>query len=444
MKNNFLLIVVSMIVASALIGCNSSPDKRYASVSGLSTAAPTAPILDITAVASAPAAPTTIKDLPERAEAAYITALSAKTKTAADLQAALAKNIVAPKTSLDNTVISRTLLITVSPSSFHLGDRLTYLYITVVPDNFVFTGVTATATTWGSQPIDTLDITNNVQFQPELDVTLAGAVKGTAKGPLTASHQTDVKANTVEPFEQPTANLRGDRLVLTQTGARGIDLYGTTLVKLNLSPKPDSQSNVESVFIASNLKLTDDTGAREPAKKASIDVVEAKGLKGVRYTATAYLSYGLRHVVDGYQTYREDDDTVQYMEGHTQVCVVLASPTDTNFAIWGIFVNKSDPLAIATDEGPRQLSFTSADDAQRFATWLSNGPEAKIGGRTLGTLKAGDIDAGLQPMKADQTYTVQPTSTSPSPEDFPNGSACKNVTNFPESGAALKAGLNTP
>lgn len=436
MATPLYLLSLTVLCTALLTGCTSSPDKRFANASGLSVTDPTPPMLDVTAVPSDPASATSVKDLPERAAAAYITALSAKSKTAAELQAALAKEISKPKTSIDNTVLARTLIITVSPSAFHLADRLTYIHVTIKPDDFVFTGISATATTWGSQPIDTLDITNNVQFQPELDLTLAGTLKGTAKGPLTASHQTDVKANTVEPFQQPTANLRGDQLVLTQTGARGIDLYGTTVVKLKLAPKPTVagvEPTAESIFVASDLKLTDSHGNRLSAKEASINIVPAKGLVGEYYTATATLAYGIRHVLNGYQTYHEDDDDVQYIEQKINECIVLASPTDTNFSIWTVTDDQKGIVKIQTDEGRRELFFTSDDDAQQFATWLNGGPSPTIGARKLGLTESSNT-SDFRPLQSNQKFKSVSSSIA-SQWSPPADSACAHVkTPLPRGG----------
>ena len=87
-------ILGASIVTLALGGC-ATPDRRFASAVGYNDR-PTDTLTvraDLSASAAPAASKTKLKDLPERAAAAYIAALAAKTKTAAELQSALSKPI---------------------------------------------------------------------------------------------------------------------------------------------------------------------------------------------------------------------------------------------------------------------------------------------------------------------------------------------------------------
>jgi hypothetical protein len=424
-----------LTVAAALAGC-ATPDERFARQYGLSTDFPSDPELDVTAVANDTAAKVSIKDLPERAQAAYIAEMSKKTKTAAELQAALAKPLDAGAASIDRSVLARTILVTVSPTSYHPGDRLTHMTVSIVPDNFAFTGLSATATTWGSQPIDTVDVSNSLSFQPELDATLAGSAKGALKGALAASHQTDVKATIVEPFQQPTANIRDNALVFTQTGARGIDLYGTTLAKVSLAPLPGHNANAQNFLVVSALTLTGKDGLDLPAGKASVDIVGASGLKAVRYTATATLSYGIRHIVSGVRTNREDDDVVQFADGEVKVCVVLAPPGATNLGLWSIFADDGNVVTIRTDVGDRQILLTSPGDAERLVTWLAGASGSRIGSHRLGIQDRGNTDAAPRPITGRHSFTIRSVAAEGAEQDYAPGSACRGKRDFPQSGVA--------
>jgi len=375
------------VLAASLAGCG-TPDDRYKSENGLDFGTPPPLTLDISSQ-PAPAAPAAAISLPERAEAAYITALAAKIKDPAAFQAAVAKPLTTGGGGSSRTSLTRILLITVSQQGYYPADRLVFMRVRITPNptqHFAFAGLTAAATAWATQSIDSLDISNDVKFQPEFDATLGGSLVGSLKNPVSVDHSTDVKATTVEPYEKLTANIDSNgALVLTGTGARGIDLTGTSMVKLDLVPTPGYDPNVKKYIDADNYTVL--SGATWlPSSKAKITLSPLSALGPVAYTVDAHLDYVVRHVVNGQglKTYREDDDVVAYVPGHKDFLnIPLAQPTDTGLSTWVIIDERCDPLKIATPLGFRQPVFTSYDGAAQFAAWLNLTAPQSIGGWKL-------------------------------------------------------------
>ncbi len=373
-------------VLATLAGCG-TPDNRYKSEKGLDLGAPMPLTLDISSQ-PAPAPAASSVTLPERAEAAYITALAAKIKDPAAFQAAIAKPLGGGG-GASHTSLTRILLITVSQQGYYPADRLVFMRVTLTPDpasHFAFSGLTAAATNWATQTIDSLDVSNDLKFAPELDATLGGSLTGSLQAPLSIDHATDVKATNVEPYEKLSANIdsRG-ALVLTGTGARGVDLVGTSMVKLDLVPAPGYDPEIEKFIDADNYSVLSGATWLTPAK-AKITLNPLSALRPINYTVTATLDYVVRHVVNGQglKTYREDDDVVQYISGHNPPTEIsLATPLDTGLATWVIVDQNGDALKIATPLGRRQPIFTSYDGAAEFAAWLNAMSPPSIGGWKL-------------------------------------------------------------
>ncbi|GAB2900695.1 hypothetical protein GCM10027093_41690 [Paraburkholderia jirisanensis] len=408
---------IGLLAVAALTACANSPDRRYATQRGLSDDMPSINLdVSSTTAASDSAGSVAMKDLPERAEAAYIRALAAKTKSAAELHAELSKDVKPSGSSIDHTSLSRSLIFTLYPTSYHPADRVVFYTIKVIPDiGVTFSGITAASTTWGTQTIDTLDVSTTNQFQPELDLTLAGYVQGSAKGPVSSTHQTDVKSTNVEPFLAPTANLMNGNLSVVAVGARGISLYGTTVVKLKLSPSADNAGNLTQAFVVTTQKLTDVASGPLKPEAASLELGIASGLKGIRFGATTCLTYELRHVGGtGEQTYREDDDDATYVASRTIARHAwLTGVDESRIPIWRVFLDGERVLAVNTGQGMEQLGFQSVDDAEAFTIWLGSlkgKSVSAIGGRSVGAWRKDHTESDTDPLPvgSKRRYTVVP------------------------------------
>jgi len=417
------------IAALVTAGC-STPDGRFKSAVGFDKSTPLAVYPALSAVPGEATAKMTVKDLPERAGAAYITALAAKATSIEDFQAAVAKPVSASAPpSSDRTGVSRTLLLTVSPGPFapdeqrqHPGDRLTYIEMWVQPINFIFTGIPATATTWSSQPIDTTDVSTTTKVDPELDATLLADVKGALKSPFAFDRTKDVKGTNAEPYRPTTINLRGGDIVVEATGARDLDLEGTAIVKTTIAPlQPDDPNNLETVTVASGIDVGH-IGKWAKDADAKIVTTTVRQWKPVYLVAKLYLWYGVRHVTDGAGTYAENDDKVQYLDRKANVsCVAVLAPADTVSPTWSLVfptpLGQTSALVIGTDQGPRQLHFQSLDDAYLVKSWIEAGHLTTLGTRPIGyvddtaaakTLVAVPKGATLQPWSATDKVSRAP------------------------------------
>ena len=400
--------LVTVIVTSLAAASCATPAQRFSKAVGYATSGSLRAFASLDSSPGASAAPTMLKDLPERAAAAYITALAAKTKTVVELQVALGKPLGGGGAQGGDVArLSRSLLITVSsgcdrsvdadcpppqaPRQFP-GDRLTYIEVWVQPLNFAFSDIPATATTWASQTIDTRDVNNDLKVQPELDATLAGTVKGTFKSPVSYDHQVDVKATDTEPYRLPTINLRSGSIVLEATGSRSVDLVGSATIKANIVPPASTAydadpSALEDHDVASNLSFGS-PGDWLPEAKASISVTRIRSWRPTALIAKLFFWYGVRHIKSGVKTYPEDDDEVQYLDLESGPrCVVVATPYEIASPLWELLV-RGAPFGMKTDAGVRPVVFGSMDDAQIVAGWLASGDHARIGKRRIGGVGA--------------------------------------------------------
>ena len=148
---------------------------------------------------------------------------------------------------IDTTSLARTLVIAVSrndftTSTFNPADRLVRTRITIMPDpgsGFIFTNYTIAATAYTTTNIDNLSLTHSSTLSAELDPTLAGLIKGTGKFGATSANSATDTASISAQIENLTVWVddKSNSLIVYRQSERGLDLTGTTLIKLSLTAK---------------------------------------------------------------------------------------------------------------------------------------------------------------------------------------------------------------
>ena len=412
-----LLLAVALVAS----GCATNPTRRFAKATGYND---TAGFQAVASVSSSPASARpsmSLKDLPDQAAAAYITAIAAKTKTLAELQSALAKPIGGgSQVAGDETKLTRTLLVTVSvgctswseklcptgkrPPQF-IGDRLTYIELWIEPVNFTFSDIPAAATTWASQTIDTRDVSTDLKLQPELDLTLAGTAKGALKGPLSFDRQSDVKATDTDPYRLPTINLRSGSVVLEASGSRSVDLVGSAVINASVIPPATTDRTADPAVLSESEVVTDlsvgGPGAWLSEADARLAIHRVRTWKSTPLTAKLHFWYGVRHIKRGQATYPEDDDEVEFEDIQSpDQCVLIVPAYEVAPAFWSVSAAGAN-VGANTGGATRQVVFRSQDDAETFAGWLAAAPRRAVGGRHIGRLVASKGPAAGEARLAD-------------------------------------------
>lgn len=376
-------------------------DRRWISETGLDGRTPVA----VLAVDSRPALPPSslsLHDLPEQAAASYINALTKFTTNPAELAAALGKPVASGSAPTDLRSFSRVVNLNVSKRGYAPGDRIVQLRISILPENFAFTGWSAAETEYTVQDIDKITVTTAARGSAELKPTFSGKLVGT--GGLTSSLEqtTENSANIMRRVEQLTVSVEGGRLVIFRESERGFDLTGNTVIRLTLRPKVQTPIGTNLTEVAqttvTDLNIGNASAWKGPSH-STITLQTVRGLTPTNLTGVARIDYVIRHVLAGSDTYRESDDIVRFETSCLQQNVVLVSADESGLQSWGIQTG-TDRLAIQADEGVRDLVFQDRDVAARFAAWINHTRASSVGGRTLGILDRSKIAAGLQPLKS--------------------------------------------
>jgi len=328
-----------------------------------------------------------IKALPDRAGAAYIAALAAKEKTAADLRSDLAKPLTADDSSgtVDSTKVARVLMLGVERSVFRPGDRLLATTVTIRPVGGVrFTDYSLAATDRSAINIGAVTVTNtqsaNISVAPG---AAAAATEGLTAGLSASRSQTG--SRTITNNTELSVHVDPDRIDVYRTGAEGLDLTGNTLIKLALQ-LPDADARTYTV---GEPKLADDAGKPLDPAKVSIDTSQVEIAPARDIYVCATLSFEDRTIFKGRESYDEGRQEVALQSGSTPWAAYLVAPyQDLETPLWVI---KSGASTVHFDDhlSRSELTFDDPGVARVFMRWLGTTRRAKLAN---GDLSAGTTD----------------------------------------------------
>lgn len=246
-------------------------------------------------------------DLPERALASYISALSDK-RFSQDA-ASLKKNIASPITATDDqpslkdeTLISGTLAITVSKAGeFNPADRLESLEVKITPINAYIETWTAAQSVYSS--ITPGSITASVTRSGELDVAApasAGMPVGiTGKANISSTESQTLNVN--QRIEDIRPFVSDGSIRVVRQGGFGVDLTGNVLVVVALRVNPGSTA-FPILFTVSGGTSGSITLKEQPTRLP-------RGTGPIKADVT--LTYVLRHIVSGDERYEDARQKVQ-------------------------------------------------------------------------------------------------------------------------------------
>ncbi len=375
---------MAMAAAMLLAGCASGPTlDRWARAAGVPDYRP--PVLYVGS-APAPAAPSealTIKGLPDRLGAAYVTALAARERASKDLRAAMAAPLgdKAGSGGADTTTIPRVLLLSVQRAAYRPGDRFLATTISIRPAGFRFTDYALAATDRQTINIGTVAVTDqraaNISLAPG---PAAAAAEGLTAG-VTASRGETGTRNIVNATEL-SVHVSPDGIEAYRSGAEGQDLTGNTLIKLALRlPAKDT----EGYTVASPI-VTGDDGKPLPGVKASLNASRVALNPARDLYVCARLAYedrtivagGQRHYDEGRQTVALRSETLPW----TPFLIVPAEDIET--PLW-VIMGETSPVLVDNGLRVSKLAFGDYDQAQDFLGWLIRAKAAILADGALKT-----------------------------------------------------------
>ena len=251
MNSKFVLTIIGLVTVS-LFGCSTKTplDYRWAKIEPPSKEGQyVPPHLSVSSIPTDPASKVKPKDLSDRTGAAYFEQLGKLSTKAEDFIALADMSLGNSSENIDTTSFDRNLVISVSKSSFNPGDRLVFTKITIKPSEyFKFSNYTIASTAYSTVNIDNINNTKATSYSADFkpSISVAGSPAGVGDVNATVSNSTVDTAQISQQVEQLTAYIEDGNLIIYRESERGIDLTGTTLLKLTLKVKdPDKASNIQ-------------------------------------------------------------------------------------------------------------------------------------------------------------------------------------------------------
>jgi len=335
-------------------------------------------------------------DLTERAQAAYITALSEKSKTPDDLRKNFDSrigNAVEP-TVRSVTSFDGTLIITVSEvGPFNPADRLERTEVEIKLDQVRIRSWSAVQTAYSTVNAGTIQST--LQKGAELGVSAPSTlpVGVTAKGAILSSRSEQLMASLRIDDVTPMFDPVNGSIKIVRHGGFGLNLTGNTILHATFEPKPEYTAYPELFSVIT----TDENGWLLP-DKLKLNVQTTKLPRGIGdITGTVTLTYIIRHVLKGDKTYQEGDDIVKMITNkRVQERITLIPSEKIQHQTFGLKSNSGDfigqPLYIKRPQRIEDtpLCFDDYGSAQDFLDYLNR--PAAVAPQTVGTAKIGFVN----------------------------------------------------
>jgi len=359
--------------------------------------------------------------LPERALAEYIKVLGDPkvSPTPSDLRTNLAAELSAPSPgdpgAEDRTLFHRTLIVTVrKEGDFNPVDRLEATEIVLRPQAARFESWDSLATVYTTIDAGSVQLTQVRGATESLSVGSAAGAPVSATAGATGT-QTNTRAetfNAVNQVETVTASIEDGALRIHRQGGYGVDLTGNTVIKVDLA----YAANPSQTFRFKVASYVDKRGKALPPEKIKlISPLVAEVPPGRELCATATLSYTLRHVKSGDNTYEEGDDVVQEITRNVEAQRVILVPAREAsrwaFGLAATAGHENAPFLVVQRPERAQydeMYFDTYGEAVSFLGYLLKSPTSSaVGGAKLGFLDHSGEELRFIPLKRNELSSVQ-------------------------------------
>jgi hypothetical protein len=338
--------------------------------------------------------------LSDRGQAAYVTALAARYKSASEFHEAVFKpNGDGPAPSAFSTIDreKRLLILTLTrPTTFAPGDRVMRAVVRVQPVNFTFGGYTVAQTDRQTVDITTLTRTSSTTGTLSVSAPSNAPVGGSAS--LEGKREIGTTTKLSEAPEKFTVDMVPSCMRVVQEGAHSVDITGN--IRIALSLLTEARPVPEECNIDSGDKLTLPTST--PMMEEVFVVDGNLGFKGGRpdlaagknggslrdypqqgLAARVTWEYVLRHVVSGAQYYDESEQGVALIHGSNADCQTIMTRGQFLPPLYAIYAPHSNGTVTIGRGRQTSLVFTTMDAARLAANWINSAQPSSFGSQPL-------------------------------------------------------------
>lgn len=331
-------------------------------------------------------------DLPEVAQAAYIEALAEKSGTAKELRKNLATRISSGDRSSglrDAAIFDGALIITVSDiGPFNPADRVERTEVEIKFDKLKIRSWNAVQTVYSTVNAGTIqssrlrgtELSISSPSLPNLP-SISGKVnmQSTLNEELAANQRVEDVTPIFDPIE--------GSIKIIRHGGFGMILTGNTTLHATFVPK-DTFTAYPELF---SITTTDENGWLEPTKLI-LNVQTSKVPRGLGDIAgNVKLTYILRHVRSGGETYPDADDVVELQTYEVDKTPVLIPAESFQMETYGLMIKDPDEQMLVIKRPQRTdnslLCFADYESAQDFLDYLKR-PDA-VNPDRVGTARVG-------------------------------------------------------
>ena len=398
----------ALIPCIALGACGSGPNRlaglystakcRIGDLPATDCSAEPLAVASLVTIPTQPASPDpTGTTLPERALAEYVRVLAAPkfSKTAKLLRQNLAAKIVAATPdAVDESVVKRTLILTVRKDGpFNPVDRLEATRVKITLQDGEFANWDTAASQYTTVNAGTVQLTNTAGSQAGLAIgtpavapvaaSLTGGVSQSSSRQETFP-ETFLIDNLTVAVEGDAADGKRRTLVIQRNGGPGVDLTGNVVVKLEIAL---DDAGTFKLYSADGLFSPE--GKPLPRSKASITPRLHRVGRDRDLTADVSLEYVVRHVTtNGGTGVPRDQDVIEHtMTMPARKAVTVARRAEVFPASFGLYRKGSDERLSVRVPGmdPEVLCMEGSQGALDLLRYLRvAGGSGPIGGLSLG------------------------------------------------------------
>ncbi|WP_210358941.1 hypothetical protein [Sphingomonas beigongshangi] len=320
-----------------------------------------------------------ITELSDRAQAAYVEALAARSKDEAGLADAIARPdkaaASAPALYLAKGKVEARIIASIVPVAGLLppGDRLAWAKLQIVPTGPArFTGWTLAANRQTAITVGSIKATQTDKLAAETGLKIGSPLVDTK----ISAESSSAREETATITDRTTINARIDERMaeLIQLAGWRDDLQGNATFDTTLEISTPLETYIHRLG-----KLWEKEqplpGDKVGLARQVLDLPEATPT-----CATLTLDYVVRHVVAEQASHTESDDVVQFIRGRFTSGPQLLAPVQRT-PRWGLEVGSFGPLLVRRNGRDEALAFGSAAEAIDLVAWLaaSSGVQAPRG-----------------------------------------------------------------
>ena len=310
-----------------------------------------------------------ITELSDRAQAAYVTALAARTKDEAALADAIARPdkaaATAPALYQTKGKVEARIIASITPIAGLLppGDRLAWAKLQIMPTGTArFTSWTFAANRQTAITVGSIKSTQSDKLAAETGLKIGSPLVDTKLSAESSSSREETATIT----DRTTINARIDEHMaeLVQLAGWRDDLQGNATFDTVLELQTPLETYIHRL---GKLWEKDEPvpGAKVGLGRQVLDLPEATPT-----CATLTLDYVVRHVAAANSTHTESDDVVEFLRGRYVSGPQLLAPVQRT-PRWGIEVGSFGPLLVRRNGREEALALASAAEAMDLLNWLT-------------------------------------------------------------------------